>query len=111
MRHSSTPRNRIFVKVIGFCLSLNIWNISSKYSQKLFDYDKQSTTDALKTVSKIKNKKIAEAAGDLIGNKITDNSTRKLSRSPPETALCKQTKISRNTIRKINITKKNATNY
>ena len=28
-------------------------NLSSKYSQKLFDYAKQSATDVLKTASKI----------------------------------------------------------
>ena len=46
-------------------------DLSSKCSQKLFDHAKQSATDALKTDSKRAIQKIAEATGDLIGNKIT----------------------------------------
>ena len=37
---------------------------------------KQSTTDAFKTVSKIGTQKTAEAAGDLIVNKIVDKITK-----------------------------------
>ena len=50
-------------------------NLSNKYSQKLFDRDKNSTTDAIKTASKIAIKKTAEVAGDLIGNNIADKIT------------------------------------
>ena len=47
-------------------------NLSNKYSQKLLDTAKKSTTDAIKTASKRTIQKTAEATGDLIGNKITD---------------------------------------
>ena len=50
-------------------------NFSSKYSQKLLDHAKQSTTDAFKTASKTAIQKAAEATCDLIGNKITDSIT------------------------------------
>ena len=43
-------------------------NVSGKYSQKLLDHAKQSTTDALKTTSKRVIRKTAEATDDLIGN-------------------------------------------
>ena len=47
-------------------------NLSNKYSQKLIDSTKKSTTDAIKTASKRAIQKTAEATGDLIGNKIAD---------------------------------------
>ena len=48
-----------------------------KYSQKLFDYAKQSATDAVKYSSKKKViQKTAEATGDLIGNKIANKITK-----------------------------------
>ena len=47
-------------------------NVSNKYGQKLLDSANKSTTDAIKTVSKIAISKTAEATGDLIGNKIDD---------------------------------------
>ena len=46
--------------------------LSNKYGQKLLDSAKKSTTDAIKTASKRAIQKIAEATGDLIGNKIAD---------------------------------------
>ena len=45
-------------------------NLGSKYKHKPFDHATQSATDALKTASKREIKKIAEATGDMIGNKI-----------------------------------------
>ena len=77
MRYSIEPRDRIYVKVHGFLsLAKNIGkNLSNKYSQKLIDIAKKSTTDALKTASKRAVQKTAEAPGDLIGNKITDKIT------------------------------------
>ena len=45
-------------------------HLSSKYSQKLLDSAKKSTTDAIKTASKRAIQKTAEVTGDLIGNKI-----------------------------------------
>ena len=50
-------------------------NLSNKYSQKLLDTSKKSTTDAIKTTSKRAIQKTAEATGDLIGNKIADKIT------------------------------------
>ena len=49
-----------------------------KYSQKLFDYAKQSATDAIKYSSKKKKviQETAEATGDLIGNKIANKITK-----------------------------------
>ena len=62
MRCSVQPRDRIFVKGYGFLsfakymrkkIGKNInKNLSGRYSQKRFDYDKKSATDALKTSSK-----------------------------------------------------------
>ena len=70
MRYSIEPRNGVYVKGYGF-LSL-AKNLSNKYSQKLIDTAKKSTTDALKTASKRAIQKTAKATGDLIGNKIAD---------------------------------------
>ena len=46
--------------------------LSGKYSEKLLDHAKQSATDVFKTALKRAIQKIAEATGDLIGNKITN---------------------------------------
>ena len=51
-------------------------HLSNMYSQKLLDSAKKYATDALKTVSKRAIQKTAEAAGDLIGNKIADKITK-----------------------------------
>ena len=50
-------------------------SLSNKYSQKLLDSAKKSTTDAIKTSSKRAIQKTAEATRDLIGNKIADKIT------------------------------------
>ena len=50
-------------------------HLSNKYSQKLLDKAKKSTTDAMKTASKRAIKKTAEATSDLTGNKIADKIT------------------------------------
>ena len=50
-------------------------SLSKKQGQKLLDSGKKSTTDAIKTASKIAIQKTAEATGDLIGNKIADKIT------------------------------------
>ena len=50
-------------------------SLSNKYSQKPLDNAKKSTTDAIKKASKRAIQKIAEATGDLIGNKIADKKT------------------------------------
>ena len=54
-------------------------NLNNKYGQKLLDSAKKSTTDAIKTTSKIAIQKTAEATGDLDGNKIADKITSKKS--------------------------------
>ena len=46
------------------------------------DHTKQSTTDALKTVSKRAIQKTVEESGDLIGNKIADRITKASETSP-----------------------------
>ena len=70
MRYSIEPRDRIYIKGYGFLSFAK--NLSNKYSQKLIDIAKKSTTDAIKTVSKRVIQKTAEATGDLVGNKIAD---------------------------------------
>ena len=78
-----------------------------KYSQKLLDSAKKSTTDAIKTASKRTNQKIAEATGDLISNKTADKIT----------SISKQlhSKVDENEIeipkRKIHTSIKKTTNY
>ena len=74
MIYSIEPRDRIYVKRSGFLsFAKNMGkHLSNKYGQKLLDKAKKSTTDAIKTASKRGIHKIAEATGDLIGNKIAD---------------------------------------
>ena len=50
-------------------------NLSNKYGQLFLDSTKKSTTEAIKTASKRTIQKTAEAAVDLIGNKIAENIT------------------------------------
>ena len=64
-------------------------HLSNTYNEKLHDSIKKSTTDVIKTpskkaIQKKKKKKTAEATGDLIGNKIHDNRTIHLKKSPKE---------------------------
>ena len=68
MRYSIEPIYRIYVKGYWFLsFAKNIGkNLSNKYSQKRLDSAKQSTADAIKTVSKRAIQKTAEATGDLI---------------------------------------------
>ena len=85
MRYSIEPRDRIHVKGYGFLsFAKNMGkSLSNKYAatsatnvaQKLLDSAKKSTTDARRTASKRVIQKSAEAAGDLIGNKIADKIT------------------------------------
>ena len=62
MRYSIEPRNRIYVKGYGFLsFAKNMGthatkvtkNLSNKYDQKCLDSVEKSTTDAIKTASKI----------------------------------------------------------
>ena len=85
MRYTIEPRDRIHVKGYGFLsFAKNMGkSLSNKYAatsatnvaQKLLNSAKKSTTDAIRTASKRVIQKIAEAAGDLIGNKIADKIT------------------------------------
>ena len=50
-------------------------NLSSKYSQKHLDHNKQCPTYPFKTASKRALLKTVEATGDLLGNKIADKTT------------------------------------
>ena len=77
MRHSTEARDKIYAKGYGF-LSFaknRDKNLSNKYSQKLLDSAKKSTTDAIKPTSKRAIQKTAEATGNLTGNKIADKIT------------------------------------
>ena len=86
MRYSIEPKNRRYVKGYGFLsFAKNMGkNISNKYSQKLFDSAKMSAVDAIKTTSKRAIQKLAEATGNLIGNKIADKITSVSKKSPKE---------------------------
>ena len=66
-------------KIIGKNISKNL---SDKYSQKVIDHVKKSSTDALKTASKRVIKKTEEPSGGLIGKKIADKITRVSKTSP-----------------------------
>ena len=72
MRYSIEPRDRIYVKGYGFLsFAKNMGtHLSNKYSQKLLDTTKKSTTDAIKIASKRAIQKTTETTDDLIGNKI-----------------------------------------
>ena len=82
-RYLVQSRDQKFVKGYGFLpfaknmdrnMGKNICkNSSSKHIQKLLDHAKKSAIDAIKTASKRVIQKIAEATGDLIGNKIAEN--------------------------------------
>ena len=59
----------------GENMSKSLSNLSNKYHQKLLDSAKKSTTDAIRTASKISIQKTAEATGELIANKIAGKIT------------------------------------
>ena len=60
MRYSIEPRDRIYVKGYGFLsFAKNMSkNLSNKYSQKLLDSAKKSSTDATKLLQKEQFKKL-----------------------------------------------------
>ena len=105
MRYSIDTRERRHIKGYGFLsFARNIGthaakvakNMSNKYSQKLVDTAKKSTTDAIKTTSKRAILKIAEATGDLVGKKIADkiNSSSKKSQNEVNNEIPKERYIS-----------------
>ena len=68
-------------KNIGKSKSKNIGkskskNLSGKHSQKLLNHARRCATESLKTTSKRVIQKLAEAPGDLIGNKVADRITK-----------------------------------
>ena len=84
MRYSIESKDRIYVKgygLLSFAKNMGTHatkvakNLSNKYSQKLLDTAKKSTTDAVKAISKRAIQKTAETTGDLIGNKIANKIT------------------------------------
>ena len=61
MRHSIKPKDRIYVKEYGYLSFAK--NMSNKYSQKLLNSPKKSTTDSIKAPLKTAIQKTAEATG------------------------------------------------
>ena len=86
MRYSIEPKNRIYVKGYGFLsFAKNMGkNLNNKYTKKILDTAKKSTTDAIKTASKRAFQKTTEATGDLIVNKIADKITNVSNKKLPE---------------------------
>ena len=113
MRYSDIigPRDRRYVKGYGFLsFAKNMGkSLSNKYSQKLFDSAKKSTTVAIKTASKRAIQKIEEATGDMIGNKIADKIT-SISKKPSNNNNNNNNNEYVN-FKKIHISQRNATNY
>ena len=73
MSYSAEPRFRKYVKSYSF-LSFGR-KIGNKYGKKIMNTAAKTGIDAAKTGSKRVFQKTAEAAGDLIGNKIADKIT------------------------------------
>ena len=73
MRHSTEPRFRKYVKGYGFLSFAR--KLCDKFGKRLMDTATKTGIDAAKTTSKRVVQKTAEAAGDLIGNKIADKIT------------------------------------
>ena len=70
MRYSTKPRFRKYIQGYGFLSFAR--KFSDNYSKRLMDTATKTGIDAAKTASKRVVQKTAEAAGDLIGNKIAD---------------------------------------
>ena len=73
MRYSTEPRFKKYVKGYGFLSFAR--KFGDEYGKKIMDTVTKTRIDAAKTASKRLVQKIAEAAGDLIGNKIADKIT------------------------------------
>ena len=73
MRYSTEPRFRKYIKGYGFLSFAR--KFGDKYGIKLMDTATKTGIDAAKIASKRVIQKTAEAAGDLIGNKIADKIT------------------------------------
>ena len=70
MRHSLEPEFRKYVKGYGFLSFAR--NFGDKYDKKLMDGATKTSKNFAKTAGKKVIHKIAEATGDLVGNKIAD---------------------------------------
>ena len=68
MKYSLEPNYRKYVKSYGFLSFAR--KFRDKYGKKLIDTATKTGKDAAKTASKGVVQKIAEARGDLIGNKM-----------------------------------------
>ena len=65
-----------FAKNIGNNIGKSLSkNLGVKYGERRFDHAKESAADAFKIVSKRATQNIAEATGDMIGNKNTGTIT------------------------------------
>ena len=73
MKYSTEPKFRKYVKGYGFFSFPR--KFGDKYGKKIIDTATKTIINAAKTASKRVVQKTAEAAGDLIGNKITDQIT------------------------------------
>ena len=73
MRYSTKPKYRKYVEGYGFLSFAR--NFADKYGKKLMNTTTKLAIDAAKTASKRVVEKNAEAAGDLIENKIADKIT------------------------------------
>ena len=73
MRFSTEPKFRKYVRGYDFLSFTRIFG--DKYGKKLIDTATKTEIDGAKTASKRMVQKTAEAAGDLIGNKIADKIT------------------------------------
>ena len=73
MKYSIEPKFRKYVK--GYVFLSFAKKIGNKYDKKLMDTAIKTGIDAAKTASKRVVQKTAEAAEDLIGNKIADKIT------------------------------------
>ena len=112
-RYSVQPRDRMFVKGYGnLPFARNMVktiskNLNTKYSQKILDHAKQSTTDALKTALKRAIQKTAEVTDDLIGNKIAGKTTSVSKTLPQNNSVINEEEI----LRKIYISRRKTENY
>ena len=73
MRYLTEPKFRKYVKEYGFLSFAK--QFGDKHGKNLMDTATKTVIDAAETASKTVVQKTAEAAGDLIGNKIADKIT------------------------------------
>ena len=109
MRYSIKPRDRVYVKEYGFMSFAR--SMSNKYGKKLVDTAKKSATDAMKIASKIAIQKTAEPTGDLVGNKIADETTSVSKKSIKKSPTINEDAESATHKKKIHINRRKTTNY